>query len=70
MTKQQQRTQRIIAQMRILAETRYRDRNLQQLYMVGFLAEQLSRAMGQDSKVYTDFWDTIQELGLTQPDPN
>jgi len=70
MTKQQQRTQRIIAQMRILAETRYRDQNLQQLYMVGFLAEQLSRAMGQDSKVYTDFWNTIQELGLTQPDPN
>jgi hypothetical protein len=70
MTKQQQRTQRIIAQMRILAETRYRDRNLQQLYMVGFLAEQLSRAMGQDSKVYTDFWDSIRELGLTQPDPN
>jgi len=70
MTKQQQRTQRIIAQMRILAETRYRDQNLQQLYMVGFLAEQLSRAMGQDSKVYTDFWDSIRELGLTQPDPN
>lgn len=69
MTKQQQRTQRIIAQMRILAETRYRDRNLQQLYMVGFLAEHLSRAMGQDSKVYTDFWDSIHELGLTEPGP-
>jgi hypothetical protein len=38
--------------------------------MVGFLAEHLSRAMGQDSKVYTDFWDNIQELGLTEPGPN
>lgn len=64
---QQQRTQRIIAQMRILAETRYSEANLQQLYIIGFLAEQLSHAMTQDSKIYGDFWHSIHELGLNKP---
>ena len=67
MNRQQQRTQRIIAQMRILAETRHRDQNLQQLYIIGFLAEQLSHAMTQDSKIYHDFWECIHKLGLNQP---
>jgi hypothetical protein len=61
--------QLILSQLAIIAESRYPNNpELQAQFKIGFLTAQLAQTWSADSRNYTQFKMTVNELGFTQAD--